>query len=328
MEEENEKKTEEKLEDTTVAVSIPIKLSAVIAVFSLILVLIIIIVLLYNKNQNLKSENLKLTKEGSSYISKNLDIGDDLEDDEEDYDEYDEDYDYYEEEEFFDEIKIENKREYDKNISNFSETQIKDLMNEYIELYIMYFYGSKDKVIMKLGLDSAKGISKYHFDNDEVRIYDHDAVTSDGSPAFNEYILTNIKFDDYKDAMLNYMTEDCFTEEFCKEAKMKDGMLYVDTSEVSSEYTYKLVNVRHLEDNVYLADVEISVKSPFDEEDVDKYMDQYIFEIVNCNGKPFVEFEDDIENCYYYMDKYSKFYIEEDYEDDYTDDYDIDDEDY
>ena len=134
--------------------------------------------------------------------------------------------------------KIENSKENDnsnKEEIKFSDDEIKKSLQNYLDLV-----GTKDGsffgLLVKLGLCN---------DND----YNNANRTDDN------FVKTNIKYSDYKEKMLNYVTEECFNQNFKNGYKEKDGVLYyLDGGATGSEFEVKDITMKG-NSKTYIAEV-------------------------------------------------------------------------
>lgn len=77
----------------------------------------------------------------------------------------------------------------------------------------------------------------------------------EGKPDANYLIKTKIKYSEFKEKVLTYMTEELFQEKYATFVSEQDGMLcYLDTGASGLEYTIK--SIKKLSDNKYLAIVD------------------------------------------------------------------------
>ena len=74
---------------------------------------------------------------------------------------------------------------------------------------------------------------------------------------YEDNIITNVKFDDYKNAMLNYITEEFFEREYTSNigfTKSEDGFV-IKPNNRDYEITYKVTGIIEKEDNSYIASI-------------------------------------------------------------------------
>ncbi len=74
---------------------------------------------------------------------------------------------------------------------------------------------------------------------------------------YKDNIITNVKFDDYKNAMLNYVTEEFFEREYTSNigfTKSEDGFV-IKPNNRDYEITYKVTGIIEKEDNSYIASI-------------------------------------------------------------------------
>ena len=116
----------------------------------------------------------------------------------------------------------------------FSNSQIKEALQVYLEL-IGCQEGSPAALLEKLDL----------LDN-----ISNNNITSDG------YIKTDIKYSEYKNKLLNYMSEGCFNENFTSLYKNENGLLcYFDGGATGVETKVDSVELKSNTENTYVASV-------------------------------------------------------------------------
>ena len=155
-----------------------------------------------------------------------------------------------------------------KNSNEFSENDIKTALQNYLEL-IGIREGSPEGLLVKLGLCNYSD-------------YDDSEKTSDN------YIKTNIQYSEYKEKMLNYVTEEWFNTEFTKEYKDVDGVLYfLDGGATGLEFEVKDITIKgDSSDLSYIANVyNIHV-------DESKELENIEFHIANKDGKCVISYCD------------------------------------
>lgn len=96
-------------------------------------------------------------------------------------------------------------KENENNSKTFSDNQIKKALQDYLDLTGVYV-GSPGELLNKLGFEDLEI-------DDNIIIEDY-------------YKKTNIRYVDYKNKMLNYMTEECFEKKFTKFFREVNGDLY------------------------------------------------------------------------------------------------------
>ena len=157
--------------------------------------------------------------------------------------------------------------------SEFSESEIKEVLTKYLNIF--KGKGSPEGVLEKLGL------LKYGD-------YSNANLTSDN------YMKTNIKYSDFKNKVLNIMTEEWFNtvnnnkKAEITEFKEKDGLLYYSNSGMTgTEYEVKSIRVKgDYKDLAYIADVyTINL-------DDSKELNTIEFHIANVNGKCVISYCD------------------------------------
>ena len=153
-----------------------------------------------------------------------------------------------------------------EEIKTISESEVKEALNHYLNLSGA-FQGSPYSV-----LEVMKEITGKNVINQEYP----EAIEFDG-----EYILpTNIKYADFKEFMLNYMTEELFNSEFGNGYVNKNGELYCkNIGATGVEYEVKSVEKTNGSDTKYKA----QVNTIFDEDS--KNDGTFLFEIKEINNK-------------------------------------------
>lgn len=74
---------------------------------------------------------------------------------------------------------------------------------------------------------------------------------------YEDNLITNVKYDDYKNAMLNYVTEEFFEREYTSNIgfiKSEDGYV-IKPNNRGYEITYKVTGIIEKEDNSYIASI-------------------------------------------------------------------------
>ena len=158
----------------------------------------------------------------------------------------------------------------DKNQENsFSDETIKKSLQDYLDL-VATKEGRIGRVLVKLGLLGAEEIK------------DTDDDTEDG------YVKTNIKYSDYKNAMLNYVTESIFNDKFLFGFKNKDGFLYYHNGGATgSEYRVDDIRIKgDYSDSRYIGNV-VSINVDNSEEKMNVE-----FGVTNNNGKCVIDYCD------------------------------------
>ncbi|MBQ2937757.1 MAG: hypothetical protein IJE05_02605 [Clostridia bacterium] len=119
----------------------------------------------------------------------------------------------------------------------FSDDEIKKCLQEYLEL-VGIREGSPLGMLVKLGLC-------------DYSDYDNANKTDDN------YVKTNIKYSDYKEKMLNYVTEEWFNTNFENGYKQQDGLLYYfDGGASGIEFEVKDITLKgDYSDLAYIAEV-------------------------------------------------------------------------
>ena len=155
---------------------------------------------------------------------------------------------------------------------NFSDKEIKESLTNYLNIF--KGYGSIEGILENLELL-------------EYGEYSNSELTSDN------YRKTDIKYSEFKNAVLNYMTEDWFNTintGYDTEAKFKDqnGLLYYnDVGLTGTEYVVESITLKgDYSDSRYIANV-YSINP-----DDSKNVENIEFEITNYNGKCVISYCD------------------------------------
>ena len=166
-----------------------------------------------------------------------------------------------------------NYKENDVNTNNnnkpsdkFSEEEMKNCIQEYLNLKGIYV-GSPEGLLVKLGLISYEENSQIDSDN---------------------YVKTTIKYADYKNKMLDYMTEECFNINFTKYFKDVNGYLYYqEVGATGINYEVDSITLKGAySDSSYIASVyNINV-------DDSKELENIEFHIEDDNGKCVISYCD------------------------------------
>lgn len=212
-----------------------------------ILLLIAAITLLYTQT-NIAKENEKLKEDVDKLQSQNsrmLKLIDDM--DLSEYLEYDE---------------VEKVGNYSNNYGydsaaakDFTEDQVKQSITNYMEIYDL-FYNQFDKLLVKLDLMSDYEAERLLYDLDYSR----------------EYAQINVSYEDFRNAMLKYMTDITFQNTFGDDVKSKDGKLCFSVYNVDCDlWNYKVTNIEKetyfSKDNGYYVTYEYSYEyEDYDEE--------------------------------------------------------------
>lgn len=148
----------------------------------------------------------------------------------------------------------------------FSNDEIKTAIQNYLDL-IGAAAGSPENLLVKLGLTSFNQYTDRTDDN---------------------YIKTNIKYSDYKNKMLNYMTEQWFENNFTNYHKNVNGSLYFfDGGATGMNFDVESVSLKgDYSDSSYIANV-YNIHM-----DDSKELEHIEFHIENYNGKCVISYCD------------------------------------
>lgn len=150
----------------------------------------------------------------------------------------------------------------------FSDNEIKEALQNYLDLRGMK-EGSNLGFLVKLELCNYGD-------------YDSGNITND------YYVKTNIKYSDYKEKMLNYVTEEWFETSFKNGLKEQDGLLYYyDGGASGMQFEVKDITIKgDYSDSAYIAEV---YNVHFDDS---KELENMEFHIANNNGKCVISYCD------------------------------------
>lgn len=148
----------------------------------------------------------------------------------------------------------------------FSETEIKDKFQNFLNLFGAY-QGSPYSVLYKMKEITGNNVINEEYP--EAIEYGEDSI-----------LPTNIKYSEFKEFMLNYVTEEFFNTDFASGYVNKDGDLYCKTFGATGvEYEVKSIKKENNSNTKYRAKVDmIYVNENKEETDI-------LFEIKNNNDK-------------------------------------------
>lgn len=152
--------------------------------------------------------------------------------------------------------------------NKFSNEEIKKSLQNYLDL-VGAKEGTSLNLLVKLGLCNLNDYDKVKTSNDN-------------------YVKTNIKYSDYKEKMLNYVTEEWFNTKFKEGYKEKDGVLYYfNGGATGMEFEVKSITIKGAySDFAYIAEVyNIHI-------DGSKELENKEFNITNNNGKCVINYCD------------------------------------
>ena len=152
----------------------------------------------------------------------------------------------------------------ESNSYNFSEDEIKKTLQNYLDLQGSK-QGAPSALLQKLNLLGTT--------------LDYNEVTEDG------YVKTDIKYSDYKTAMLNYVTEEWFNKNFTEEFKEINGLLYYLNSGATGN-EYQVDSIRPKSNTMYIGEIyRINIDGSREKQSID-------FAIENYNGKCVISYCD------------------------------------
>lgn len=146
----------------------------------------------------------------------------------------------------------------------FTDEQVKKLFSDYLDLYANANCG--------IPLDALKAKGKIDYDSSKSII----------DPNTGE-ITTNVKFSDYKTAMLNYVTESEFEKNWTSKIHLKaDSNGYFTHGPCGGAFTYYTVNsVTKMDNSTYSAKVTAMIENDAST----KTNEDYTFTVKSYNGK-------------------------------------------
>lgn len=151
-------------------------------------------------------------------------------------------------------------------ISNttFSEEEVKEAISEYLELQASANCGTP--------LDKLKEKGKINYDPSNYSINTN-----------NGLITTDVKFSDYKNAMLNYVTESEFEKNWTSEIGLgEDNNGYLTHSQGGGGLrTYTINSVSKIDDKTF----SVKTTSMVEDDNTTKEDENFTFEVTSYNGK-------------------------------------------
>lgn len=160
-----------------------------------------------------------------------------------------------------------NDKQDDKNINvnknNFSNSEVKKSLSNYLNI-VGTKHGDLVLILSEIGLIS---------EEENYDIASSDCIEKEGDLCYK----TNIKYSDFKNKMLNYITPDFFEKEYVKDYKDVDGKLFVKSFEGSGD-GYEVKEITKISNNKYKAQIQ-------NHGYLELITDEIEFEIENYNGK-------------------------------------------
>ena len=121
------------------------------------------------------------------------------------------------------------------NTASFTDSEVKKSLEEYLNL-IGYKHGSKLSILVPLNLMNEESIAN---------------LEESGEAEVN----TGVKYDKFKNQILNYISNNCFDNTFNDDYINKNGTLYVKNEDGSGD-SYNVKNISKISDNSYKAEIE------------------------------------------------------------------------
>lgn len=144
------------------------------------------------------------------------------------------------------------------NTASFTDSEVKKSLEEYLNL-MGYKHGNKLSILVPLNLMNEESIAN---------------LEESGEAEVN----TGVKYDKFKNQILNYISNNCFDNTFNDDYINKNGTLYVKNEDGSGD-SYKVKSISKISDNSYKAEIE---NDAYD----DVITDTINFKITsNSNGK-------------------------------------------
>jgi len=147
----------------------------------------------------------------------------------------------------YDIVDVNNNNYDDSNVKNFSEAEIKKSIEDFTNLKELYEY-NVEELLISLDLTTQEKIEEYEDESNELFL--------------DEFYVTDIEFEDFKNKMLNYMTEDVFVKEFTEYVKSLNGKLCFSDIAIGDADTIIESNIEKTDDNIY--SVTVQMKSSYD----------------------------------------------------------------
>lgn len=121
------------------------------------------------------------------------------------------------------------------NTASFTDSEVKKSLEEYLNL-MGYKHGSKLSILVPLNLMNEESIAN---------------LEESGEAEVN----TGVKYDKFKNQILNYISNNCFDNTFNDDYINKNGTLYVKNEDGSGD-SYKVKSISKISDNSYKAEIE------------------------------------------------------------------------
>ena len=151
-----------------------------------------------------------------------------------------------------------NAKDYDDSyVENFSQNEIEEAVKKYLNLYFLA-NSNVPKLLVELNLAQDENVNS----NEEMIL--------------DDYYVTNINFEDFKNEMLKYVTEEIFIDDFCSSIKSLDGKLCYSSYYMSDSDSLELKSLVKEDDsnNSYIASY--VVKSVYIDTDDDNLEDEIV----------------------------------------------------
>ena len=121
------------------------------------------------------------------------------------------------------------------NTASFTDSEVKKSLEEYLNL-MGYKHGNKLSILVPLNLMNEESIAN---------------LEESGEAEVN----TGVKYDKFKNQILNYISNNCFDNTFNDDYINKNGTLYVKNEDGSGD-SYKVKSISKISDNSYKAEIE------------------------------------------------------------------------
>ena len=121
------------------------------------------------------------------------------------------------------------------NTASFTDSEVKKSLEEYLNL-MGYKHGSKLSILVPLNLMNEESIAN---------------LEESGEAEVN----TGVKYDKFKNQILNYISNNCFDNTFNDDYINKNGTLYVKNEDGSGD-SYNVKKISKISDNSYKAEIE------------------------------------------------------------------------
>lgn len=153
----------------------------------------------------------------------------------------------------YDIIDVSNSSYDDSYVNNFSEDEINELLEKYINIFNLYEYNI-EQLLINFNLVTQEKLGEY----------------KSNKLILDEFYETDINYEDFKNEMLKYMTEEMFIKNFSEDVKSLKGKLCYSMYNIGEDESFKILSIEKNDDNNYIVDFHvISNDKDNDIDDVD-----------------------------------------------------------